>query len=156
MATRLQGVLLILAMTVSLVGCGMTVPTDPDGTLQQVSGGDLRVGVSPAEGLADVSTDAPTGPLVDLVDTFADSLDADIEWTIDSEETLVGMLEEGELDLVVGGLTDQTPWIDRAGVTRGYIGVPGADGRSIVMLVPLGENAFLSELELFLDTEVGS
>ncbi|WP_229703278.1 hypothetical protein [Microbacterium murale] len=134
----------------------MTVPTDPDSTLQQVSGGDLRVGVSPAEGLADVSTDAPTGPLVDLVDTFADSLDADVEWTIDSEETLVGMLEEDDLDLVVGGFTDQTPWIDRAGVTRGYTGIPGADGRSIVMLVPLGENAFLSELELFLDTEVGS
>lgn len=155
-STRFQGALLALALTVGLAGCGLTVPSDPDGTLQQVSGGELRVGVSPAEGLADVAADAPTGPLVDLVDTFADSLDADVEWTIDSEETLVGMLEEGELDLVVGGLTDQTPWVDRAGVTRGYTGVPGADGRSIVMLVPLGENAFLSELELFLDTEVGS
>jgi len=66
------------------------------------------------------------------------------------------MLEEGDLDLVVGGLTDQTPWADRVGVTRGYTDIEGADDRAIVMFVPLGENAFLSELEGFLDAEVGS
>jgi len=156
MSTRLKGALLILAMTVSLVGCGVTVPTDPDGTLEAVSGGELRVGVSSDESLVDVSAEAPTGPLVDLVDAFADSLDADVHWTIDGEETLVGMMEEGELDLVVGGLTDQTPWVDRVGVTRGYTGIEGAGDRAIVMFVPLGENAFLSDLECFLDAEVGS
>lgn len=41
-------------------------------------------------------------------------------------------------------------------MTRGYTAIDGADGRSIVFLVPLGENAFLSELETFLDEEVGS
>lgn len=61
------------------------------------------------------------------------------------------MLEEGELDLVVGGMTDQTPWVERAGVTRGYTTIEGADGRSLVMLVPLGENALLFVLEQFLD-----
>lgn len=154
MLTRLRGVLLILALTVSLVGCGATIPADPDGTLQTVSGGDLRVGISPDEGLTDVSGDVPTGPLVDLVHAFAESVDADVDWTIDGEETLVGMMEEDKLDLVVGGLTDQTPWIDRVGVTRGYTGIEGAGDRAIVMFVPLGENAFLSKLELFLDTEV--
>jgi hypothetical protein len=132
------------------------VPTDPDGTLQTVTGGELRVGVSSDEGLADVSKGTPTGPLIDLVDRYAESLDADIDWTIGSEETLVVMLEEGDLDLVVGGLTDQTPWADRVGVTRGYNEIEGADGRAIVMFVPLGENAFLTELEKFLDTEVGA
>lgn len=152
---RLQAVLLILAMAVSLVGCGMTVPTDPDGTLQTVSGGELRVGVSPDDSLADVSADIPTGPLIDLTDTFADSLDAEVRWTVGSEEALVGMLENDDLDLVVGGFTDQTPWLDRVGVTRGYTGIVGADERTIVMFVPLGENAFLSGLETFLDKEVG-
>ena len=33
--------------------------------------------------------------------------------------------------------------------------MPGADGRKIVMLVPLGENQFLSTLERFLDAAVG-
>jgi len=155
MLRRLQGILLALAMTTVLAGCGISVPADPEGTLQAVSEGDLRVGVSPDEGLADVSGAAPTGPLIDLVDTFAESLDAEVEWTIGSEEMLVVMLEEGDLDLVVGGLTDQTPWVDRVGVTRGYSGIEGAEGRAIVMFVPLGENAFLTELEGFLDTEVG-
>ncbi|MDQ0644293.1 transporter substrate-binding domain-containing protein [Microbacterium murale] len=155
MSARRGGALLALAMIASLAGCGISVPVDPDGTLQSVTGGDLRVGVSSDEGLAEVSADTPTGPLIDLVDAFAESLDAEVEWTIGSEETLVVMLEEGDLDLVVGGLTDQTPWADRVGVTRGYSGIDGADGRSIVMFVPLGENAFLTELERFLDAEVG-
>jgi len=40
-------------------------------------------------------------------------------------------------------------------VSRGYTQIQGANGREIVMLVPLGENAFLTKLETFLDEEVG-
>lgn len=87
---------------------------------------------------------------------FSETINAHPDWTIGSEETLVGMLEAGELDVLVGGFTDQSPWVDRAGVTRGYTAIDGADGRSIVFLVRLGENAFLSELETFLDERVGS
>lgn len=39
-------------------------------------------------------------------------------------------------------------------MTRGYPGIEGAGGRELVMLVPLGENAFLSALETYLDGEV--
>jgi len=156
MPSRLRNAVPVLALTATLAGCGISVPADPDGTLQDVSGGELRVGVSADEGLADTSTDTPSGSLIDLVDGFAESIDAEIEWTVGSEETLVTMLEEGDLDLVVGGLTDQTPWADRVGVTRGYTDIEGADDRAIVMFVPLGENAFLSELEGFLDAEVGA
>ncbi|MGY1551269.1 transporter substrate-binding domain-containing protein [Microbacterium sp. A588] len=134
----------------------MSVPTDPAGTLDAVTDGTLRVGVSQDDGLVQTSSAKPSGPLIDLVDAFAESLDADVQFTASSEETLVVMMEKGELDLIVGGLTDKTPWSDRVGVTRGYPGIDGADGRSIVMFVPLGENAFLTELEGFLDTEVGS
>lgn len=155
MRRRLHGVLLASAMTAALVGCGVSVPADPDGTLQGVSDGELHVGISADEGLADISTTPPQGSLVDLVDAFAESLDADVEWTIGSEETLVVMMEEGDLDLVVGGFTDQTPWVDRVGVTRGYRGIRGAGERAVVMFVPLGENAFLTQLEGFLDKEVG-
>lgn len=139
----------------SLAGCGTSIPTDPDGTLNRLRDGELRVGVSIEPGLSWETDGEPDGPLIDLVDDFADRIDADIEWTIAGEETLVGMLESGDLDLAVGGFSDATPWIDRAGVSRGYTRIDGADGRSIVMLVPLGENAFLSELEIFLDEEVG-
>ncbi|MEV7631688.1 hypothetical protein AB0N64_04665 [Microbacterium sp. NPDC089318] len=144
----------VLAAT--LTGCGMSIPTDPDGTLEKVTGGELRIGASPDSGLVDVDASTPSGPLPDLADRFAASLDAEPEWTVGSEETLVGMLEAGDLDLVIGGFTEKTPWIDKAGITRGYSGITGADGRKIVLLVPLGENAFLSDLERFLDKEVGA
>ena len=142
-------------LAATLAGCGMSIPADPDGTLDRVSGGELRIGASPDPGLVDVESSTPTGPLPDLAEQFAATLDAEPEWTVGSEETLVGMLEAGDLDLVIGGFTEKTPWIDKAGITRGYSGIEGADGRKIVMLVPLGENAFLTDLERFLDKEVG-
>nr|WP_240744999.1 MULTISPECIES: hypothetical protein [unclassified Microbacterium] len=144
-----------VAVVALLSGCGLTVPTDPDGTLDSVTGGVLRVGTSPDGELVEVSGDSPSGAIVDLVDRFADSIDAETDWTVASEETLVKELEAGELDLIAGGITPDTPWVDKAGVTRGYRGIEGAEGRELVMLVPLGENAFLSTLETFLDEEVG-
>ncbi|KQR37665.1 hypothetical protein ASF80_16595 [Microbacterium sp. Leaf159] len=147
-----------LLVALGLAGCGLTIPEDPDGTLASVSGGELRVGFSPDPGLIAEAVDGrdPTGSLPDLVTGFAAGIDADVEWTEGSEESLVRMLESGDLDLITGGMTSDTPWIDKAGITRGYAGIDGADGREIVMLVPLGENAFLSALERYLDEEVGS
>lgn len=153
---RIVGTVAAATMAVMLAGCGLTIPADPDGTLDSVRGHEIRVGVAPDGDLVRVDDGVPTGSVVDLVEDFADSLDARPEWTVATEETLVGMLEAGDLDLVAGGLTSDTPWVDKAGVSRGYPGIPGADGRELVMLVPLGENAFLSDLEAFLDEEVGS
>ncbi|PRI11397.1 hypothetical protein B4915_06030 [Leucobacter massiliensis] len=155
MVRRAGGALLGAVCAAALAGCGITVPTDPDGTLDRVMGGELRVGVSPDPGLVEDRGAEPSGPLADLAGDFAESVGARPEWTVGSEETLVRGLESGDLDLVVGGFTEDTPWIDRAGITRGYGGIDGADGRRIVLLVPLGENALLSELETFLDEEVG-
>ena len=139
-----------------LTGCGLSIPSDPDGTLDAVTNGELRVGVSPDPGLVEIVGDEPSGPVVDLVEGFAHSIDADVTWTVGTEESLVGEIEAGGLDLVAGGITADTPWVDRVGVTRGYPHIEGAKGRTLVMLVPLGENAFLSRLEEFLDEEVGS
>lgn len=150
---------LTLVSVLSLCGCGLTIPSDPSGTLDAVRGGVLRAGVSPNAPFVDVTgVDAeptgtePTGTEVEAIEAFADHLDADVEWTIGSEEELVRDLEDGELDLVAGGLTDETPWSDKAGVTRSYDDVTDDDGSvlKLVMLAPMGENAFISELETFL------
>jgi ABC-type amino acid transport substrate-binding protein len=143
-----------LAVGLTLSGCS-GVPSDPDGTLERVSGGVLRVGASPDDGLVQVIDHEVSGSEVELVEAFADDLNADVEWTVGGEENLVFDLKKGQLDLVIGGITDQTPWVDSAGVSRAYPGIPGSGGRQIVMLVPLGENRFLSTLERFLDSEVG-
>lgn len=146
---------MLIALAAAVTGCTLTVPTDPNGTLENVTGGTLRVGVSEDPPLVSVKGDQPTGALADLVSTFAAEHDAEVEWTFGSEESLVDGLESGELDLAIGGFTEETPWIDKAGKTRGYASIPDSQGRKIVMLVPLGENAFLSTLETFLDEEVG-
>lgn len=153
---RSAGIIAVLALSGTLTGCGLTIPADPNGTLDAVTGGELRVGTSPDGSLVEVRDGVPSGSIVELVDDYAQSIDAEPDWTVASEESLVTMLEDGELDLVAGGITAKTPWLERAGVSRGYTGIEGADGREIVMLVPLGENAFLSSLETFLDAEVGS
>ncbi|WP_019181271.1 hypothetical protein [Microbacterium yannicii] len=149
--TALSALLLVGCLS----GCGLAVPADPDGTLDRVRGGELRAGASASGSLVTVNGDEVDGSLVELVEGFGASLEAEVEWTVGSEEELVDALEAGSLDLAVGGMTDRTPWSDRVGVTRGYTGIPGSDGRTVVMLVPMGENAWQSELERHLDAEVG-
>lgn len=152
--SRLGRAAAIVAITAGLAGCGLQVPTDPDGSLDRIAGDVLHAGASAEAGLVEVDDGEVSGPLPDLVTTFAERWDARVEWTVGSEETLVTALEDGTIDIAVGGFTRESPWTDRAGMTRGFPGVAGADGREIVLLVPLGENRLLSELEMFLDDEV--
>ena len=58
------------------------------------------------------------------------------------------MLEHGEIDIAVGGFTEDNAWVDEVGLTRAYVG-------KHVMMVPMGENALQSELELWLDDHGG-
>lgn len=150
--------ILALACAVALTvtaGCGLSIPSDPDGTMQRIrDDGMLRVVASIDPPLVVDGDPAPTGPLPDLVEDFAAQLGARVEWTVASEESMVVALENAEADLGVGGMTAETSWADRVGVTRSYPEIPGADGRDIVLFVPLGENALLSDLEGFLDEEV--
>ncbi|MCP2371866.1 ABC-type amino acid transport substrate-binding protein [Agromyces terreus] len=147
---------LVIGCILALTGCGISIPTDPDGTLQRVvRTGELRAGASPAGTALVVDGDRVSGALADLVEEFAAEQGARVIWTVGSEEALVEDLEQGDLDLAVGEMTDQTPWSDRASVTRPYTDLPGLEGRKTVLLLPLGENAFQSALETYLDEEVG-
>ncbi|MDQ1082657.1 MULTISPECIES: hypothetical protein [Microbacterium] len=153
--SRTVRLLAVAAMSLLLAGCGIHIPSDPDGTLAHVEGGVLRAGVSPNGEWVEIGDAEPTGIEAEALADFAASLDADVEWTIGSEESLVRGLEEGDLDVVAGGLTDKTPWTTKAGTTRPWAETTLDDGKKVqlVMLVPLGENAFLSHLETFLTAE---
>lgn len=152
---RASAIALVVAFTLS--ACGISMPTDPTGTLDRVSGGELRVGASPNGDLVQVDDGSYSGLEPELVKRFADSLDATIDWTVGSEEALVRGLENGSLDLVIAGITEKSPWVDRAAPTRPYDEVSDNHGgtHKLIMLVPMGENAFLSTLERFLDAEGG-
>ena len=154
-ARRRSATVAVVLALAALTGCGVTVPADPDGTLERVRGGELRAGASASGQLVTVDQDRVDGSLAELIDGLADSLDARVEWVVGSEEELVEGLENGELDIAVGGMTDQSPWVDRVGVTRAYSSIPGAADRSVVMFVPMGENAWQATVERYLDDEVG-
>lgn len=154
MRRSLAGLVAIAAATVMLVGCS-SIPADPDGTLDRVQGGTLRVGFTENAPWVVLPEDGePTGTEPDLVRAFAERIDAAVEWTQGSETRLADALERGELDVVVGGVLDDTPWVESAATTRPYAEISTADGTERhVMLTPMGENAFLVALETFLDEE---
>ena len=112
--------LVVLVLLVLLGACG--VPRDVGTTLDDVRGGVLRVGVTANEPWATVADDGGVGGAeVTLVERLADSLDATVEWYPGSESELMAALKHRVLDLVVGGLTDDAPWVKEASLTKPYV-----------------------------------
>ena len=145
----------LLVVPLFLVSCTSSgYPADPDGTFDGATGGTLSVGISHHPPYVDASGPEPTGSEVALIRAFAEDIDAEIEWTVSGEEALMTALEAGDVDLVGGGLTDQSPWSSKGSLTRGYAEDTGPDGQTVqlVLAVPLGENQMLAELERFLDS----
>lgn len=144
--------LLVVAMLAVTCGCS-GLPRDPDGTLERVQEtAVLRVGASPSEGLVEVDGDAVTGTEADIVTAYARSLGAEVRWRVGGEEELVTAMEAGEVDVLIGGLSDTSPWADKVSLTQPY--AESADhGERVkhVMAVPLGENAMLVSLEHYLN-----
>jgi polar amino acid transport system substrate-binding protein len=139
------------ALVVALAGC-QGIPADPDGGYERITGGTLRVGVTHNPPWTDTSGGEPSGSEVQLVQDWADELDARVDFTEGSESVLVDALERGELDVVIGGFRDDSPWLDKAALTAPYDQVTGPDGapEQHVMLTPLGENRLLVALETYL------
>lgn len=135
-----------------LSGCA-AVPADADGTSARVQDGVLRAGITHNPPWTDTSTSGgPSGSEVRLVAGLAEQLDASIEWTVGAEAPLTEALHRGDLDLVIGGFTDDTPWTDKAAMTAPYIEERHSDGttRKHVLLTRAGENRFLVTVETFL------
>ena len=110
---------LAVVLTFFLAACG--IPRDPEGTLARVSGGVMRVGVTDAPPWVELGDTAPDGIEVRLVEQFAEEIEAEIEWVEGSEQELFGALRFRELDLILGGLTTETPWSAEAAVTHPYL-----------------------------------
>ena len=111
---------LIVAVLAALLLTGCGIPRDPEGTLDHVRGGTLRVGITESEPWTRLEAGQPGGVEVELVRRFATELGARVEWVDGSEADLIAALEVRELDLVVGGLTADTPWQTKAAITRSY------------------------------------
>jgi polar amino acid transport system substrate-binding protein len=111
--------LLALAISLICVGCA-SPPIDPEATLQRVRGGTIRAGITDNPPWTIVREVEMSGVEVDLLEGLAEDTDADIEWVDGSEEELLGALELGQLDVVVGGLSAENTWSKHAAFTHPY------------------------------------
>jgi polar amino acid transport system substrate-binding protein len=125
----LRVTVVLLLVVVAATGC--QYPRDPDGTLNRVDGGVMRVGVTEADPWVLLEGDRPLGGAeVELARRFARDVGARIEWVQGSEEELVDAAKEGQVDLIVGGLTSKSRWKKDVAFTRPYaetrtvVGVP--------------------------------
>jgi polar amino acid transport system substrate-binding protein len=110
---------LLLLLVAFLAGCQF--PRDPEGTLDRVSGGVMRVGVTPADPWVKLEGGEPAGVEVELLRRFARTLDAEIEWVEGSESDLMEALHGRQLDVVVAGLTRRSEWQRVAALTRPFV-----------------------------------
>jgi polar amino acid transport system substrate-binding protein len=135
-----------------------SIPRDPGGTLRHI--GDtqkLSIGVISEPPWTRCSTGEPARGLeVQIVSRFAESLDAAPEWQCMSEAQAFAALEKQGLDLVIGGITADSPRSKKAGFTRPYYRA-GKEAKSHhVMAAQRGENRFIVTLERFLEGEAAA
>lgn len=153
---RLAAALLCAAAPLS--ACG-DIPADSVGTYDRATDGDLVVGLSEHTPWAeyDRESGATRGSEVELVEGFADSINADVQWRPGPESVLAESIKKGDIDILIGGLTTSSPWSTHMALTRPYGETTAHDGSTekMVMGVRLGENKLLTELERHLAREAG-
>ena len=129
--------LLLLALS----ACG-SYPRDPDGTLDRVRASHVfRVGLIPTAPGADARAPA-------FLAAVTNATGARPVTVTGGAEPLLLELEAGKLDLVIGELADDSPWVDRVSILDPLAERTTPSGR--VTLHPIaknGENAWIMLLE---------
>lgn len=137
----------LLAAIVGLQGCEPW-PRDPEGTLDAAAGGTLAVGATEAPPYLVRDAEGAAGPEAELVDAFAQGIGAAVEWRWGAQDGHLEALERYELDLVVGGLREASPWKERVGFTRPWR-VEGETRH--VLAAPPGENRMVVALDRLIE-----
>jgi polar amino acid transport system substrate-binding protein len=147
--------LLLLSMLAVAAACGL--PRDPEGTLDRVRGGTLRVGFVVDTPWVTEAGQGAGGIEGAIAAELARGLGARIAWTHASETPLLTALHDGDLDLVIAGLTKDSPWAAKASFTRPYYvdtTMVHGEQREVphVVAVRPGENAWQVHVERLLES----
>jgi polar amino acid transport system substrate-binding protein len=126
--------LVVTVLAALVAACGL--PRDPEGTLDRVQGGRMRVGIAERSPWTVLGEDDPTGVEVELVEGFARAVGAEVEWTAGAPAELLTALEGREIDLVIGGFTDDDPWAQEVTFTQPYARIQIAVGGPPGMPLP--------------------
>ena len=106
----------------AVLAAGCQFPADPEGTLDQVTGGTLRVGVIDDPPWVELRPGRePAGVEPELVRRFAETIDAEIEWVEGAEADLASAAGGFQLDVIIGGLTREFPYVDDVAMTAPYV-----------------------------------
>ena len=140
------------------LACGL--PRDPESTLEHVRGGTLRVGFVVDTPWVTAAEQGAGGVEGAIVAELARGLGARVSWTHASETPLLTALHDGDLDLVIAGLTKESPWAAKASFTRPYyVDTTVVEGERTevphVVAVPPGENAWQVHVERVLESRKG-
>ncbi len=106
-------------LSLSALACDL--PRDPEGTLNRVRGGTMRVGVFERRPWTTLPANGGAGGLEGaLIAELARELGARIEWVRATESELLEALKMRELDIVIGGLTAESPWAQHVAFTKPF------------------------------------
>lgn len=136
-----------LLCCILLAGCD-AFPKDPEKTLARIQeSGRIKVGLVHNPPWANIG--AKMGMEEELVSGFSRSLTVEPDWQVVDARQGFSMLKRGELDILIGGFLQSTPY-KNAGYTRPYLITQKDKPHRHVMAVRRGENRFLVTLERFL------
>ena len=115
--------LAIVARTVALAaiaaGCD-NFPKDPRDSFEKATTTGLRVGVINDAPWARFDGDSASGIEADIIKGFAGKHNMEVRWVAGSAHSLMPALEEGELHIVIGGMTKDSPFKELVGFTNPY------------------------------------
>lgn len=109
---------MLTALALLLAACG-DLPRDARGTLAAARQDTLRVGVLEKPPWTRYDGQV-TGVEVELVKRFARELGTEVTWIRGGNTELMSALEHFELHLVIGGVTNKTPWRKKIGLSRPF------------------------------------
>ena len=110
--------LTLLLAVLATAACNL--PRDPDGTLDRVRGGTMRVGMVVDTPWVTDSAEGAGGIERTIVNDLARELGAKVEWHKGTAEHLLEALHDRDLDLVIGGFTASSPWKQQVAMTKPY------------------------------------
>jgi polar amino acid transport system substrate-binding protein len=112
---------ILLGIALACASCS-DLPRDPKNTLRRIENEKkMRVGlVENPPWVIRSANGEPAGAEVELIKNLAAQMDAQAEWHWGNEQQQFEALERFELDLVVGGFHDKTPWSKQIGLTSPY------------------------------------
>ena len=138
------------ALLLLLFGCS-PFPKDSEQTLQQVTTNKiLKVGVIEHKPWVFRHNEEVQGIEIKIITEFAKSLNVEPQWYFYPESVAIQKLEENKINIVVGGLTEVTPWKQLIALTRPYLKIDKSKKTHHVIAVLKGENQFMVTLEAFL------